>query len=287
MIQLSPTIVHRTWVSDGTRQNICTNAAQALSDAGWTVISGSIGSNNVTLYSPNTHPRGYRMKVNIRDEGTGQARFYLITTSDTNGGYLFFTPSNGKTIHAHATPYQLILWVHSQNLAGMWMMFSILWVPPFLTPLTAFFGNTNIEHETASLQPHTIRGNLYSYCACVDVVCWNDSLWRGCAASYQSVQGSVKLGYPQSQFCNSNSASTYAHRWADGHLHVYDPLVSWGTSSYWAYGTVKGQLWDAIIISGPFALEYEIQWRGYTWRNLTDNNNGYWSSAASLFVRMP
>jgi hypothetical protein len=75
------------------------------------------------------------------------------------------------------------------------------------------------------------------------------------------------------------------YRWEDTTLLLYEPLVGWATgSSASNEGRIKGQLWDAIVVSGTWTSETTVSFDGHNFIAITDTATASLGQTQTLFI---
>jgi len=114
----------------------------------------------------------------------------------------------------------------------------------------------------------------------------NTAPWSALFAStlIESTSAQVgAVGIPVLQ--GGNNAGDSHYRWEDSTLLLYEPLVGWATGSASSNeGRIKGQLWDAMVVSGTWTSETTVSFDGHTWIAITDSAATGIGTTDTLFI---
>jgi hypothetical protein len=70
------------------------------------------------------------------------------------------------------------------------------------------------------------------------------------------------------------------YRWHDGSTLTYEPLIAWGLTGASDEGMIRGQIWDAAMISGEYPADQTTSFDSHNWWVYT--NNSAWSNNVSI-----
>lgn len=285
------TNVNTTFVNTtGTRREIVDGLAAALVTAGWTYVSGS-GTGDVKMKCAIT-PQGNQAAVRIFDPGSGncaQLSLFNIVNNLSQTGSCFLLATTGKTWRVIANKYQFFIFVTGSILPREYVCFSCVYIPPFLTSsvFTAAFLNGNARTDTDTGFAHSsgpngacFRANLGPSSSATNYqmnagYLVNNTLWsaNNVADGNTYAGGAVQLFCPNSLRTFGGQFSTQeVYRYHDLSLHMSDPLVAWGTTGMYDEPTIKGQMWDMIVIHDQFPMDTTFSFDGRTYWNLTQFN---------------
>lgn len=285
-IQYSGTNYSSTFTcSVGTRLEIVGGMQSALTAAGWSVISGG-GTGNVLMQSATTpSPQSLNMRVTLYDNGSSNCtRIIVQNTAGTHvqTNYLPLLPGAGKVFQVIANPYQCFVFTAgSPTNAREYAAFGVPYLPSFLQGVITecIWANANGTSDTDTTVRPTFRTGLWAQI--------NDS----CGASWYDVNGNAwemfntnsggyYSGYLQ-LFCQqgsllgtTSSPNVMAYRWHDDSLLTYEPIMSWGLTSYSDEGKIRGQLWDAAIVNDGFTCDNTTSFDTHNWWVLSNTNTG-------------
>jgi hypothetical protein len=274
MPQYSNSVTYSTIAAD-TRTILQNNVRDKLIAAGWTVVSGG-GTIDTILQSAST-PNGNFIQVRVVDPGSGSCcRFYIRNAIGTRVSSEYdLLPDVGKTYKIVAAKYHCFLFVPGACAAREFLCFGTLWCPSFL--------NGVVVNELGF-----IHSNAHSDGDTATALSWRTVLYAGwgegantrttglcnntlCDYNLQGIRGS------HMQFVISSPVQTdyrsSAYKWADDTLLICEPLVSWGDDQN-TDGKIRGQLFDALLVTEAFAYDTQINVDGHTWLAVTGNNVG-------------
>jgi hypothetical protein len=249
-----------------TKAAIITALQTQLTNAGWTVISGS-GTTNLlmqTAQDPTTHNQG---RVRFKDNSgtcvqvtienvSGTATEPLSTT---NGGNLI--PGSSLTYRIIATKYQFFCFVAgSYAVARRFVCAGIIWIPSFLqgvitediymlsdsqsdtdtTTTNAYFrnslnGSINTAAQNSPNQASIVNGSL------MENASNNNANW-----------GLLHLIVPYNSDIQNNASG---YRYHDLSVMISEPLLAHGTSSASDEALIRGQLYDCCVLSDTFTID--------------------------------
>jgi hypothetical protein len=275
------TLVNTTFNSDGTRSQLVTQLATALTSAGWSTLSGG-GTGDVVMKSAVT-PQGLSICIEAKDPGSGNCAQVTMRTAagDKVSAIAYMLPTSAKQFRIIADKYQFFFFstggANNQNAREI-VMCGTLSVPSFivLSPLEMgwfeFTGNTDTT-TTANLTLRAltpVNENSTYFCTL-----WNGSLYNGAAVA----------GGPTVPSAPTSWAQATGLTWADGSLPVNDALLGWNDSGATGLSaqaiTWRGQIWDSIAIPAPYTGETTVSWDSGTFMAITHNNQ-----RGTLFIKV-
>ena len=288
MIQYSgSTIVNRSF-TPATRADLVNNITQAMSDAGWTTISGTPGSGSDVTLETAAQVAACKIRCRLQDPGGANvsARVSILhplgtVTESTQG---FIDPTSAWRVIANKfTVYAFKMGAAFATGARTCFMAGTLWTPSFIT-MTAGdaigfvwqSGNSDTDATARTL----FRRQLRPFSSA------NNPQSSGMWAGNKVEPGSTSLGcIGISPFQGGQEIADQAYRWFDNSLFLFEPLVSWATGTVAGNeARIKGQLYDAIVLSGSWTSEQLVMLDGHTWMNLTDTPATGQAGTACLFV---
>jgi hypothetical protein len=274
--------------------NVCTQ----LVAAGWTVTTGTLTAttDDIVVASVAT-PAGHRMKLRFDTAGTNCCRIRVLkysneTVGQAGGHYLL--PAVSKNWRVICNGYQVFVMELTGSNSRSHFQAGCPWVPSFLSLTENIWSGSNSVSDSDASGPLSLRtsltGQLNQY----------GNLW--CLTNTNAVENHNNLIYSQNYTggpallsLHRKSSTALAENvisWVDGTQLMYDPLICWPDSaiSSTAASTVKGQLWDAAIISGPYLADQSFtDSNGIKWYVYTDNYNyaSITMGPGTLLLRIP
>jgi hypothetical protein len=277
-------------MATGTRQEVVNGLAAALLSAGWTQVAGSVGSTDQTFKSATT-PQGYAIRIRLLEPGTGNcAQVFLQNATGslaqtTNPGYLL--PTASGTFRVIANAYQFFIFepgtitTRKHVAAGVPYVFSFL--TGSITAVGWLIGDAASDTDTTARASFRTRLNSTQSGGNVAVLS-NANIWSSTAGSSTTI-GSPMLIVPLDANLNT---TPIGYTYFDGSALIADPLLSLGNTGGTDTGTIRGQLWDASVISDAFTADITATFDSHNWFNLTSNNTGTTGQArGSLFLVVP
>lgn len=295
MIQYSGgTIINRLF-TPATRADWVNAMTQAVSDAGWTNISGTVGSGSDVLME--TVAQNSAAKCRFRFFDPGGANACAQTTLKNQAGSITTNPA---FTFPGSVPWRVIankftFWAFVSGNANYTQMRGIvyggtLWTPTFLG-VQAGDDVGFMQHTSASdtntgtqgsmryhLRPYT--GNLGQGSSC-----W---IWKANALGSDSGSGNMMNLAVWEGGPNSGTSGDQAYRYQDSSYLMYEPFLSWPTGSSGSNESkLKGQIYDAMIINGTWSGETTVSMDGHLWMSFTNlavPNEGQQRMNAALFL---
>jgi hypothetical protein len=274
----------------GTRREIVDGLVSALTTAGWTTVSGG-GTGDVKMKCAAT-PQGNQAVVRILDPGSGncaQLTLYNVGLNLIQTGACYLLPFTGKVWRVIDNKYKFFIFVTGSILPREYVCFSCIYIPPFLTSSlsTAAFimGNGRSDSDTgfgfssgpngaifrSALGPSSSQTNYQQNGAFLT----NNYMWSSSnvADGNGNAGGTAQIFAPHSLTTFSGQFnSQFVYRYHDMSLHISDPLIAWGTTSYTDEPTIKGQVWDMAILHEQFQMDSSFSFDGRNYWNLTQFN---------------
>ena len=280
------TIVSTTFTG-GTKTAIVNALETQLTNAGWSVISGT-GTGDVVMQSATTPTASNYIRVRLRDTSTNCASIVMQNTAATKVSQLYFLlPFAAKTFRIVANKYQFFCWVPGSTVAREYVGCGVPYIPSFLHGvINSEFGwiNGNAESDTYSgtvrrsfrTSFHMSQGETQYWSGiCNGNLCETNTSTHAAAA--------LRLVIPYSAGVQRSSDG---YRWHDDTLLVSDPLIAWGLANSTDESKIKGQLWGAMFVSDVYAGE--TAWtsvNSHDWIAVSNSVNGSTSEArGTLFL---
>jgi hypothetical protein len=293
-IQYSGTNINNTFVNTvGTRLEIVTGLSTALVAAGWNVISGG-GTGNQLLESATTpSPQNLVCRIQLYDPGSGncaQIKFRNQAGTATQANFHPLYAQASKTWRVIANPYQFFIFSTASTSVGReFVGGGVPYLPSFLQGVITegIWSMGNGRNDIDSFNSTTFRNNLVTSTPSSQPNLWMDvnlNVWE----NFNNYVTNAYTGWPQligqqgaqwTQVAGTNLYATY--KWHDDSLMVYEPLIAWGASGYTDESKIRGQLWDAAIVSDAFGADQTTSFDTRNWWVLTNGNYG----TSGLFAR--
>lgn len=285
------TIVNATMSSPlGTRAELASFIRDQLVTAGWT-SSGSATDYQVTSAIT---PQSLQGRVRVYDPGAGNCarlKWSNPAGSKTQAGDFFLLPAAAKTWRIIADKYQFFVMTPGTPGQREFSCGGIPYLPSFLSGVIteAIWAMGNAATDADTNLRTTFRARLTAYHASVMGsvlgIC-NGSLYE---TSSSVGSGIVKLVVP---FGADFNTTLGGYLWHDDSQFVSDPLIAWGLTSSADIGKVRGQLWDAAVLSDSWVPDTTLQVDPanptYNFLTITASNGGAAASYApgTLCVRI-
>lgn len=285
------TNVNTTFVTTtGTRAEVVAGLEAALTTAGWSTISGG-GTGNVLMESATT-PQSLKCRVRINDPGSGAAA--EIYMRDAAGSHIQATPmwfrsTAGETVRVIANRYQFIMKTDGASDKGKFVMGGVPWIPSFIAATEIIYGqgNSTSAGETgASNCDFNHRLATDGGQGCHQYNNYGGTVWEINA----NTSGQI-AGLQQFLVVHGAGFSTPVQtgvKWKDNSFFISDSILCWGDAAQTDEAKCVGQVWDAAVLSSPFAADTTISFDSKNWRAITSSNNGSTSLAqGTLFLVVP
>ncbi len=255
-----------TWTATtGTKQELADKIETVLLASNWTTISGS-GTTTLLMESAMTPPTSFagggNLKMRARIKGTNTNCVSISieavsgtpagTNSTSNGAQLL--PAAGKAWVFVVNQYQAIIMTNQATLgARAFAAFGIPALSPNMQGVTtqAIWLNCNTISDTDATVRPSLRTTLIGV---------NSSSTTNTQAIYNATlnldlgnnSGSSAPGTTQLlPMGTGNQQAVGGVNYVDGASFLYDAWICWATSIT-VGPTVKGQLWDAFVVSESF-----------------------------------
>lgn len=276
----------------GTRREIVDGLVAALTSAGWSTFSGG-GTGDVKMKTAIT-PQGNQIMLRIYDPGSGNcARLQLFTADNirSQSDNVYLLPAVGKVWRVIACKYQFFIFVVGSSAPRDFAMASAIYIPPFLNTLVTsagfLTGQSKTDTDTTSAGSF-VRTMMTAYHSSYGwqqngAYITNGFLFENANLTNGAAVGVANMAAPFLTNVYGGGYST-PYRWYDYSLRADDPLVGWGGASVFDEALIRGQLWDAVLISEVFSADTTISFDSRTFWNMTANNQ---STRHSVFVYVP
>jgi hypothetical protein len=266
-----------------TKQNLIDGIETALLAAGWTTVSGHLTTNLLmqTATSAGTG-QGLSGRIRFKDNaGNGiqlsaESSSGLRAHSNDTSGSIHLQPGTAKTFRVLATPYHFFVFTSAPVAAKEFAAGGILYVPPNLQGLVT---------EAVWLIGNGDRDNNATLYNSWRTVLWTQANWQGiCNTSMSShandgntYAGDIALVVPSAAVLSPSAGGAVVYRYHNDDLVQADPLVAWGlTGVSGQESKIKGQLWDAVVVSGNPLVDSVVSIGGHNYWVITYQN---WGSA--------
>lgn len=267
--------------SSPTRREVVDGIVAALTTAGWSTVSGG-GTGDVLMESATT-PQGIKMRVEVKDPGSGNtARLYLKSSTTAAAGTfgIGLLPQASKTWRVIANRYQAFVFVPGSVAARDFCAFGSLYIPPTFADQIFeccwMWGSANGDSDTSS-RPHfrTHLGAWVNFSTAEMCFILNGGFWE--VGNGTNLNNSTAFGLPTLiWYQHSNVAMgcyPYAYRWHDDSSLVSEPYMAFGHSNS-DEAKIHGQLWDAIICTEAMGADVQFVYDSHNFYAITHNNVG-------------
>jgi len=296
-VQYATTRYTTTFTGD-TKANICAGVEAALNAAGWSTISGH-GTTDMVLQTGTTS-QGYALRAHFKDNGGTCIQVSMVTTDGAKASTVgtaygaSLLPGVAKVWQIVANPYQFVLWVPGDStVAREFCLFSCPYVPSFFLPMPQYIGilHTNTLSDSSTDDPQ----NNFRYSAvdwgqnaAPNFVClFGTSIWENANnrwnnSNYPSMPLFVTPISAWGGNANVTAGSERFYRYQNGNLFSMDAMLAWGLTAFGDEPKVACQLWDALLICGPFAMDTVTAFDTHNWVCITDSNTS--QTKVSLWI---
>ncbi len=280
-IQYSGIALVKTTFTGDTKQNIINGLETILLSASWTTISGH-NTTNLLMQTVST-PQSCQMRFRFKDNGGSCVQISvenvtgMVTgTNDTNHGASLL-PAAAKVWTVIASGYQFACFVAGMTNAREWAFGCVPWVPSFIASATTIIGF--IQGNAGSDSDGSLRYSFRSPAGGSSEYPGNYStIYAGvkCETSGATNWGCNGLCIPVMQLFAPGGYYTPnpINTWANGDFLAVDPLVAWADTDPYGNVMVRGQIWDAIYITGSVAVDTTATFDSHTWQNMAASNGG-------------
>jgi hypothetical protein len=280
------------------KADLCAAFDSALTGAGWTVANHTSSTDNT--YQSGLTPQNNQIRVRIWDSGGNCVRIRMMNVAQTiaqvDSCFLYVTTSTSYRIIANQ--FQFVALVPGSLSSRNFVIGSALYLPPNLvemglTTCAVLLGNGNSDTDASNL-----TGSWRSSLTSRGFANANPSNgWTLLNATPVEYDGLTYDTYPHPglpAFATVQSAAidfVSGYRWHDDSALIMEPLVCWGAPTLDSEGKIRGQLWDAFLATDSYAADITTVVDSHNYYNLTNSNNGNYTSPASmrgsLFVVVP
>jgi hypothetical protein len=278
------TRVNYTFTDAGTRADLVSKLETKLGTAGWSTISGG-GSSDVLMKSAVT-PDGLSIRLRLYDPGSGNcAQFTIKNNAGTLTSQIHYLLPGSVEWRIIANKYWFLMFrtgAAARVAARGYLAGGTIWVPSFvLTQMGS-------DLDCGFLLAHGVSDSDATI-----GVSWRNWLLdtRRASSLYTSFMIDVSAdGVPAQPYLmapsvNINSTANIGVAWQGGDRHQMEALIAWAPgSTSTSSPTIKGQLFDAIVLSGKATGESTITFDGHTWIAVTDQCDYNIRGAGSLYV---
>jgi hypothetical protein len=111
------------------------------------------------------------------------------------------------------------------------------------------------------------------------------TLLNSTAVNYNglSADSSAHPGLPALvTFQSSAMHSVSGYRWHDDSALIVEPLIAWGAPTVDSEARLRGQLWDAIVVTESYPADSTSLIDSHTFYSITNNNDGNATLPASM-----
>jgi len=282
------TYINYTYTSDGTINSMITAMQTQLTNAGWSMVTSVAGN---VLMKTATTPMGlndcFRFKNNSATSMTvslQNAAGTLVGGNSTSAG-CFITPVSGATFKIIATQYWFLIVALGVYSYKSFVYGGVLYLPSFMTNCyEAGLLMGNCYNDTGGNNGNNQWRSNFGWSQNVvtnyqmttnNLMQDNASNLLNCSNCFQCSPALasayfVNLGY------GIQNNYYYVQQWTNGDVLTIDPLMAWDVYSAYGNPQVRGQLYDATIISQGFVGDTTMTFGGHNWFCLTHNN---WSQS--------
>lgn len=283
------TLINRTF-TPATRADWCNAVTQALSDAGWTTISGTPGSGADVTLETVAQNAGAKIRFRFVDPGANNCakvtmKHPLGSTAESQVVFCLPTAGSG-TWRVVANKFQFFAFATggaNATAARGWVMGGTIYTPTFINIASGdglgWMQGGSTGDTDASLRVGFRRGFRRN----TNV----PPAWSGVYSSnlLELVGSSATGGGSLLAWQGGSTVEDQAFRWEDNTLPVYEALLSWGTGTGLNNESkIKGQLYDACVLNGSWSSEAIISMDGHTWLVITDTPTASSSATSVLLV---
>ena len=265
------TNVNHLFTNDTTQQTLISTIEDCLNTAGWTTISGH-HSATIVLQSATTPTANNSICVRLKTTANNCATVEILNAAASLIGqihFLFPTNAAANQFRVIANQYQACVSVPGLTTARGFVFFGVPWIPPFLVGVLNgdygwIMGNSRDDTGTASASFRTI---IASATAPRTSVIMNAVLLN--LTANDNAAGLRLMGH------NGSYAYGDQKYWHDGVTQfATDPLLLFGITSGSDTCRIRGQLWDAILLSDAWVIDTAITFDSKSWLAITGGNSG-------------
>ena len=256
------TYVSTTFLGD-TKADIISALQTQLTNAGWSVVSGS-GTTNLLMQTAQASGSNNQGRVRFKDNG---GTCVQVTIENVSGSAVQTqsTTHGGNLMPGASTTYriQFFCFVPGPSAAGQFVCAGILYVPSFLQGVVteAIYMCSNAQNDSGTLGA-CFRNSL-SCTTCnatynpgnhASIV--NGSLYDHSNSS-SNYTADITLIVPQSAYAVPGQTSFYqsAYRYHDLSCQIVEPLLAVGAANQNDEALIRGQLYDCRIMTDVFTID--------------------------------
>jgi hypothetical protein len=282
------TLINRTF-TPSTRADWVNNVTQALSDAGWTTISGTPGSGSDVKLETAAGNNGQKIRFRFFDPGSGNcAQVTMKNVAETfTSQIIYCLPAAGSGqwritankfhFFAFATGSASATAQRATAMGGTAYTFPMTNGDNVSFGWLVGSGSSDGDTNTRGGFRKSLRAAFVSTSCLFSGI--NGSVFLECTGS--NVAGNVTI----SGWQGGSSSADNNYRWEDNTLPVYEALIGWATgTTNTNESKLKGQLYDACVMNGSFAGESLVSLDGRTWLVITDTPTTTVAATAVLLV---
>jgi len=281
--------VNFTFTDAGTRLDLVNKLNAQLKLSGWTAISGD-GTGDVLMETA-TGPSGQKVRFRLYDPGAGNcAQLTMKNSVGTLTSQIFYLLPGSYEWRIIANKYQFFMFrtgAANRIAQRAVVMGGTIWIPDYVV---ATMGS---DKECGWVQGNgssDTSGTAYSFRARYGQVSGTvfsraSSLWTSFMVNYSNVnQSTVRLAVSGQCYYDPNFQ---AFAWQGGSYQQVEAFICWGPdSTITSRATWKGQIWDAMTITGRFDGESTISFAGHTFMAITDQCDQDQEATATLYVAL-
>lgn len=297
------TNVNATFATTGVRQDLCNAIQDNLTTAGWTVDSGSHTS-TIVMHTASTPTANNNVFMRLVDPGANASCQINIQNAAAAAGLtsqnFWLNSAAGLTYRMIANKYQAFIFQPgSANAQRGFLGVGTLYVPTFAQAsqtgvLGWMMGQGSSVTDTATnwfqfrtnLAPGQCQGGNNSR---MSVIAANTLLDYSCGN--QNLTGAMQIPtVVTANISSSTNLVTTATQWVDTSYLLSDPLIAFSTSATTNPALVRGQLWDATVMSaGVLSIDQTATFNSHNWWTVTNTNAGAANTitAGQLLVVVP
>jgi hypothetical protein len=275
-----------------TKADICAMIdTNITTGAGWTVTNTASSTDHT--YQSAATPQGNQIQVRVWDGGGNCVRIRLMNNAQTivqsDSCYLF--PATSTTYQMIGNQYQMCIFVPGSVSTRNFVIFSALYIPPFLVSLglttSAIIMGDGGSDTDSSNSRGSWRTSMTSRGFVGAAPSQGFTIVNGTSVEYNGLtaDSSPHPGLPSFQLSQSASLDSISGvRWHDGSYFIEEPLVGWGTTTIDSENMIRGQLWDAFLSTSGYTADTTttVTLDSNTWYVITSSNNGNLTLPSSM-----
>lgn len=281
------TYINRTF-SPATRQDWVNSVTQAVSDAGWTTISGAPGSGSDVKFESAAANQGQKIRMRFLEPGSGTcAQVTMKNVPESITSQVFYANPT-STWRVIATKFHFFTFISGSGAritSRAFIAGGTIWSPtfmPYSSGDSLGFLTGSAAADTDATAKSSWRCSLRDY----DV---SNTAGRFTGLVLNSLLD--KSSYASTLDCPSiacwqggnHALGNNSYRWGDGTLPAYEPLLCFSLVGS-GESKIYGQLYDALVMNEAWNSETSISYNGHTWLALTDQSTAGQASRNSLFL---